>query len=231
MAPSKKAKRSPAKKKRRAAKKIPVARRKALAKTTGAKRKKRSKKAPRAVSRDAAKTKSRRSAAGVRDADAVELLGDTNAALAVPADEALVEIAERWSRQVIRRQRWKTTALEKMRVQVLDDVSEWYGDDQSRALELFLKENRLIEVGIPAPADDGEDAWKARVAPWEYLLSTAKREVVESGSLRVVRRIDRAGKPGRRAFGNQKVLFVISAPGAAPRILRLRRRGATDQGL
>jgi hypothetical protein len=148
----------------------------------------------------------------------ITIRSDGGASMTVALGTDLKSAAVEWSRAVRNRARWATQ----------EDARE---DQGRRARETLaglhldmeavrtLADERVVQVSIPFIAED--DGWEARIFPWEYILTSALRDVCKQPMLVVRHLLAREGdRKARRATGTPvteeaptKALILESAPG------------------
>ncbi len=116
--------------------------------------------------------------------------------------------AMRWRYIVEHRKRW--TNVEKSAQDVTRDATqtlELLGLSRDRLAE--LAQQTVVEVSIPYVSE--EASWTARLLPWEFLISSATRQMRGGGDFLIVRHLDFGDGGALRTPA--KAAFIDAAPG------------------
>jgi len=117
--------------------------------------------------------------------------------------------AMRWRYIVEHRKRW--TNVEKSAQEVTRDAAqtlELLGLSHDRLKE--LAQQTVVEVSIPYVSEQA--SWPARLLPWEFLISSATRQMRGGGDFLIVRHLDFGDDVASRT--PTKAAFVDAAPGS-----------------
>ena len=143
------------------------------------------------------------------EAGPLTLTTDQGEVARIHDDPRLQQAAMAWSYRVRNRIRWNSSERSRRsQAQQARRFLEELGLSSSQLEQ--LASSGILELTIPFATE--EAGWSQRIMPWEYLLSSATREL-RTAPLTIVRHLDVAGPPPANRSGG-RVAIVSSAPGA-----------------
>ncbi len=137
---------------------------------------------------------------------AVTIANDDGANFSLPSDTGLQSLAMRWRYVLSRRLRWKRSSPREMRREAFRIISKFALE---KAVRHTLASASVVEVQVPYVNE--ETAWEGRVAPWEFLLSSAAKESGNQTPMAIVRWLKVQHKV--RTPREWRTLYVECAPG------------------
>ena len=154
----------------------------------------------------------------------VHVTNDAGDVVDLTTGPSMQDLAMRWRYVLSRRFRWKHSAQADNRraaCRALEALTE-------ETLDSVLRTASIVEIAIPYERES--TAWEARVAPWEFLVTSAAEEYGNDNTLTVVRWL-RTEHPPATASAAPAVLYVECTPGRLDGYYDFTAERSTLEGL